>query len=148
MKTVYLAGLISTEKPESLHWRIEAEEHLREHAVVLSPMRGKENLVKTSKDGGITDPSLTKTDVTIRDYHDIRKADVILAHLESFGSTRPLIGTIAELAWAWDHKIPVVAVAREGNILMRTHPFINTFVSHYVEHIDEGVDILVRHWLR
>ena len=148
MRTVYLAGLISTHAPESLAWRLKAEEALSGAAEVLTPLRGKENLFKETNDGGVTSNVLTASDVILRDYRDIRRSDVILANLELFGSDRPLLGTIMELAWAWDYKIPVVAIARPVNILMRTHPFISSAVSHYVHDLDAAVDILVKHYLR
>lgn len=144
---VYLAGLISTEKPESLRWRLEAEELLKDRCKILSPMRGKENLVKTSKDGGITDPALTPKDIILRDYADVQAADVILVHLDSFGSERPLLGTIYELGWAWMLRKPVVAIASADNKLMRSHPFVVDTVAHYTETLDEAVNILRRHYI-
>lgn len=148
MKTVYLAGLISTTAMESIQWRREAEIFLREASVVLSPMRGKENLFKETSDGGVTSNVLTNSDVIIRDYNDIVHSDVILANLELFGSERPMIGTFCELAWAWEHHIPVVAVASVTNVLMRTHPFVSSAVSHYCSDLDSAVDILLKHYLR
>jgi nucleoside 2-deoxyribosyltransferase len=149
MITVYLAGLISTEKPESLEWRTQIQPVLESAGMrVLSPMRGKENLVRTSKDGGITDPTLTPKDVIFRDYRDVKEADVILAHLDTFGSERPLLGTIYELGWAWMLQKPVVAIASKDNRLMRNHPFVVDTISHYCETLEEARNILVRHYGR
>ena len=144
---IYLAGLISTEHPESLKWREQVAPVLSARATVLSPMRGKENLAKTSKDGGITDPALTSRDIIQRDYADVSAADVILVHLERFGSERPLTGTIMELAWAWEKHTPVVAVASSDNLLMRNHPFVKECVSHYCETTEDALAILWRHYL-
>src|SRR6266436_3238829 len=89
---VYLCGLISTDFPESLQWRIDVATVLIEAGFkVLSPMRGKENLVQTSPNGGLTDPKLTESDIVLRDYGDVSRSDVVFAHLETFGSPRPLI---------------------------------------------------------
>ena len=148
MKSIYLAGLISTQKPESLSWRIEAESKLKDIANILSPMRGKENLVKTSKDGGITDPSLTPKDIIYRDFGDVKEADVILVHLDNFGSERPLTGTIYELGWAWLLQKPVVAIASEDNKLMRTHPFVYDTVAHYCATLDDAIDVIRKHYCR
>jgi nucleoside 2-deoxyribosyltransferase len=147
VKTVYLAGLISTEKPASLEWRHVVEAALKDRFHVLSPMRGKENLAKTSKDGGITDPTLTAKDIILRDYHDVVASDVVLVHLDSFGSDRPLVGTMFELGWAWDMKKPVVAVAAGNNLLMRNHPFVKETVAHYVESLEDAVSVLLRHYV-
>lgn len=146
-KTIYLAGLISTDFTESLLWRIDAAPILESSGFnVLSPMRGKEKLALLSKDGGITDPRLTPKDIMLRDYNDVVESDVILMHLDSFGSTRPLLGTIVELGWAWQLKKPIVAIAAEDNILMRTHPFVREAVAHYFPTVEEAVEFSVEHY--
>jgi nucleoside 2-deoxyribosyltransferase len=147
VKTCYLAGLISTQFTASLQWRVDAEHLLGESCRVLSPMRGKQDLAKHSTDGGVTDPHLTGADIILRDYHDVLQSDVILVNLNDFGSPRPLLGTIMELAFAWEHRIPVVAIASENNTLMRTHPFVSQAVSHYVPSLDAAVNLLVQHYL-
>lgn len=143
---VYLAGLISTEFTKSLEWRVDAEFMLRDSFHVLSPMRGKQDLVSVSKDGGLTDPQLTSADIILRDFNDILRADVLLAHLDDFGSPRPLIGTLIELGWAWEHRKPVLAIADTSNMLMRSHPFIVQAITHYTKSLDEAVDVLRRHY--
>jgi nucleoside 2-deoxyribosyltransferase len=146
-KIVYLAGLISTDYPESLIWRVEVTPMLEAHEFdVLSPMRGKENLVLQSPDGGITDPNLTSKDIILRDYHDVVSSDIILMHLENFGSPRPLLGTICELAWAWEMKKPIVAIAHSDNKLMRSHPFVKEAVSHYCSTVSEAIDFTAHHF--
>ena len=72
----------------------------------------------------------------------------MLTHLETFGSARPLVGTIAELAWAWDQRTPVVAICAKDNYLMRKHPFISEFVSMYVETEEEAIEFLRRYYGR
>lgn len=139
---VYLAGLISTEKPESLEWREKAIPTFKQGIEVLTPMRGKHNLKTDSKDGGLTSSTRTPKDIVHRDFGDVSSADVILAHLEDFGSTRPMVGTLCELAWAWQMRTPVVAVAAENNYLMRNHPFIKEFVAHYFPSVEEAVNFI------
>jgi nucleoside 2-deoxyribosyltransferase len=143
MKTVYLAGLISTEFPESLYWRERVEPELSQYFSVLSPMRGKKDLQKTSKDGGLNDPSLDSKDIILRDYSDVKATDIVFAHLDLFGSPRPLTGTVAELAWTWQMQKPVIAIASKTNSLMRNHPFIKEMVAHYFETEGEAVKFLV-----
>lgn len=130
--TVYLAGLISTEFLASLEWRKLVTPVLREQGFdVLDPLRGKEDLSYASMDGGLNHKDLTPSDIVLRDYNDVKNSDIILMNLNTFGSTRPLLGTIAELAWAWYLRIPVVAVASSDDKLMRNHPFVKEFVAHY-----------------
>jgi nucleoside 2-deoxyribosyltransferase len=147
--TVYLAGLISTDHPASLVWRTIAEPMLEARDFrVLSPLRGKANLSQVSPDGGVSHPDLSPKDIVLRDYNDIVNSDVILMHLETFGSTRPLLGTVAEMAWAWKLRIPIVAVANLSNYLMRSHPFVREFVAHYFETVEEAVDFIANHHRR
>lgn len=146
-KTVYLAGLISTDYPDSLLWRIEVAPILEAHEFdVLSPMRGKERLALESMDGGLTDPNLTSRDIILRDYHDVVESDVILMHLESFGSPRPLLGTICELAWAWEMKKPIIAIVDPDNKLMLNHPFVKEAVSHYFHSTEDAIEFIAHHF--
>jgi len=138
LKTIYLAGFISTEHPETFAWRQEALSWLSGYFKVLSPLRGKQDLKAESKDGGLTTTKHTNRDIIARDYGDVLRSDLFLVHLENFGSTRPLLGTIYELAWAWDRKIPVVAICNSNNYLMRQHPFVEQTVCHYFESVEQA----------
>ena len=144
---VYLAGLISTDFPQSISWRLVANEALHEHATVLSPMRGKDELFRTSQDGGLTDPKLMPNDIVLRDYNDIQAADIVLANLDVFESPRPMIGSIAELSWAWERRIPIIAVASPNNTLMRNHPFIRAMVTRYFDDLDSAVNHVLSYYL-
>lgn len=142
-RVVYLAGLISTDFPESLAWRERIAPKLTWLGFsVRTPMQGKKNLKNETVDGGINSTSLTSRDIILRDRRDVREADIILAHLESFGSPRPLLGTIAELAWAWDQRVTVIGIAAEDNYLMRKHPFMAEFIAHYVSTEEEAAAFL------
>lgn len=147
MKTIYLAGLISTDYPESLRWRERVEPVLSTCFYVLSPMRGKKDLEQTSKDGGLNDPNFNSKDIILRDYSDVRAADLVLVHLDTFGSLRPLIGTVAELAWTWQMQKPVIAIASPDNNLMRNHPFIKEMIAHYLESEKGAVNFLISRYL-
>jgi len=142
---VYLAGLISTTHPESLAWRDEAAFRLVENCGldVLSPVRGKD--MATSTDGGLSTPEQTNKSIILRDYNDIQQADILLVNLNLWGSSRPLVGTLMELAWAWEMKMPVVAVCSKGDRLMRDHPFVQECVSHYCETVEEAIDFIGRY---
>lgn len=143
---VYLAGLISTDHPESLAWRPDVEFLLKANWKLdsLSPLRGKD--MTKSEDGGISTPDQGSKSIIIRDYNDIERADIMLVNLNTWGSTRPLVGTLMELAWAWQMKMPVVAVCDKGDVLMRQHPFINECVSHYCETMEEAIEFIGRYY--
>ena len=143
---VYLAGLISTDHPQSLEWRDDAAFKLKADWKIdsLSPLRGK-NLT-TSKDGGLTCSEQSSKAIILRDYNDIVQSDVMLANLNLWGSPRPLTGTIMELAWAWQMKMPVVAVCAKDDVLMRQHPFIYECVSYYCETMEEAIEFVGRYY--
>jgi nucleoside 2-deoxyribosyltransferase len=152
-KVVYLAGFISTDHPETFTWRQEAWQRLlamfpldQADFEVLSPLRGKENLGSVTKDGGITTTKNTSRDIILRDFHDVKRSDVILVNLENYGSTRPLLGTIYELAWAWIFDLPVVAICSKDNYLMRNHPFVIETVGHYFETTKEACDFVAEYY--
>jgi len=145
--SVYLAGLISTDYPESLAWRETAQGLLEPEFKVLTPLRDKHNLQHTTPDGGLTSLQWTSKSIILRDRADVEEATVILAHLENFGSPRPLLGTIYELGWAWELNKPVVAIAAADNYLMRRHPFVAETVSFYAETLLDAVPF-VRYFAR
>lgn len=146
-RVVYLAGLISTDFPVSLAWRDKAALVLEEAGFeVRNPLAGKGNLKCITADGGITTTVTSNKSIILRDRRDVRESDIILVHLETFGSTRPLVGTIVELGWAWEDQTPVVAVALEENYLMRKHPFISECVSQYWKTLEEAVDYIIRYY--
>jgi len=143
---VYLAGLISTDHPQSLEWRGDASFKLGYtwKMKCLSPLRGKD--MTKSEDGGISTPDQGSKSIIIRDYNDIRRADVMLVNFNLWGSARPLVGTLMELAWAWEMKMPVVAACDKDDRLMRDHPFIKECVSHYCETMEEAIEFVGRYY--
>jgi len=147
MKSIYLAGLISTEKQESLTWRRAARRKFfndyEDKLVILDPMRGKWDLEQQSQNGGLTDPAFTSTDIIRRDYGDVSQADIILVNLNDFGSSRPLVGTIMELAWAWEQKKLVIAIAGPNVTWLRDHPFVKECVSHWFSSVDAAIEFIV-----
>lgn len=151
--TVYLAGMINTEFPETLSWRLRAAEALEESFRVLDPLRGMNGLCCSSNDTGITTDSASNASVLLRDYNDLRQSNVMLANLNTYGSARPMVGTLVELGWAWQLKIPVVAICdmnhendfRSHAYLMRRHPFIQQFVAQYFANEVDAVEF-VKAW--
>ena len=158
---VYVAGLISTDRPDSLAWRQHIAEQARlwnkhqihvllsdRRVVILDPLRGKEDLVNQTHDGGITSTASTSKDIMRRDYRDVVSSDVLLVHLDDFGSSRPMVGTPMELGWAWEHHKPVVAVASKDNYLFRNYPMVAEAVSHYFETVQEAWNYIIRYYIR
>jgi nucleoside 2-deoxyribosyltransferase len=86
---------------ETLAWRVQAAEWLERHGMsAVDPFRGESlaNQRNGAADGWTLD----------RDHHDVVHADAILANLK--GAQHVSIGSCFELAWAFDHRVPIALV--------------------------------------
>ncbi len=139
---VYLAGPISgCGYGECTDWRQVATDVLElEGAHCLSPMRAKAYLESEEViDGSYEEHVLSSArGIMTRDFFDCRTADILLVNLR--GAPRVSIGTVMEIAWAFDNGVPVVCVMEEGNI--HTHPMINEAIGFRVNTIDEAIDVV------
>jgi len=136
MFKVYLAGFIQgTKIEECVAWR----KKIREHYVMggwdivwLDPLNGKEF-------GSITDDGLKSNipahAIVHRDYRSVEDSDLIIANMDTFGESRPLTGTLCELAWAWDKHIPIIMITDEKKY--KDHPFLEYFASAIVPTVDK-----------
>jgi len=159
MYTIYLAGYISGKKiKECMAWRKEIREkydHWKEKSNVditevgfkdnkswerypicwLDPLNGQQ-FESIDKEG--LHSSVPGTALVNRDYWCVKKSDLLIVNLDTFGCTRPLTGTIYELAWAWEFKIPVIAIKGEDHY--NDHPFLKDTVKIWVNSIEELID--------
>jgi len=138
MFTVYLAGYINDKKiEECFAWRKQIRDHY-EHwkgekypIDWLDPMNGEFGTITKS---GLQCVLPGKA-LVHRDYNSVKVSDLIIANLDTFGETRPLTGTIYELAWAWSMEKPVIVITDEDNY--KFHPFIVDSASVIVSSIEE-----------
>ena|SRR2546427_12993023 len=145
---VYLAGPITgLTFGEATDWREYAIKQLANYGIKgISPMRAKEYLATigtisgTGKEYSHLGTFSTPEAVITRDRWDTTRADAVLVNL--LGAKAPSIGTIAEIAWAYDHRVPLVcAMEKEGNV--HDHMFITQMVKPYrVETLKGAIDIV------
>ena len=137
---VYLSGPITgLTYGTSTDWREYATKCFPPHIQGLSPLRGHRML-----DGmGLIDSAIMehpyRTDPAInrRDKFDTLRADAILVNL--IGATRVSIGTVMEMAWAYDHNIPIVlAMEPEGNL--HEHAMLRDCVTVRVSRLEEAIE--------
>ena len=155
---VYLAGYMAGAKlKECTEWRKRIREHYRKWETIsskkdtwavetqdlafpiafLDPFNGKE--IETIDKKGLTS-SFPPNSIVHSDYMSVCKADIIVANLDTFGASRPSIGTHWELAWAWDKKKPFVLIVPEGmKEVYEKHPF-TAQASWIIESVDELLD--------
>ncbi len=120
MKTIYLAGPISGENIDNAHTHFLQRVHdLRAQCVIagsffstiLNPMSGVEKILGTggeAKPSGYTDAVSCDQAILRRDRWMVSQADIVLVDLSY--CARPSLGTMAEMAWAYDQKHTLVVV--------------------------------------
>ena len=153
---VYLAGYMSGEKlKETTEWRIKIREHYRKWEkktktiktvfglkdindgykafpiACLDPYNGKEFATIDKK--GLKS-HIPANAIIMGDYLSVSKADIIVANMDTFGASRPSVGTQWEMAWAWQLKKPIVLISDNENYIH--HPFTGQS-SWIVKDVDE-----------
>ena len=147
MKSVYLAGPITGYSyGEVTDWREHFKSLVSGGIECLSPMRGKEYLKALSEgsDGKVADSypgEVLSCDrgIMTRDYFDCKRASVVVANL--LGATRVSVGTVMEIAWAYDGRTPVIAVMEPGNNC-HDHSMIREAIGFRVVTLDEAAHIV------
>lgn len=135
---VYLAGYIQGSVLEECKaWRKKIREHYAhwkegmEYPIIwFDPLNGEE---KVSDDG--LKSNVPQNAILHRDYQCVIKSDIIVVNMDTFGSDRPLTGTMFELAWAWEHHKPIIMITTEKKY--KQHPFLQNVVSNYVDSVEE-----------
>ena len=145
---VYLAGAIAgTEGNEAFNWREVASLRLRERNVeCLSPMRAKTALRAAGRisrdfhDYEHNGPLFTSNGIMTRDSTDVRRCDALLVNLR--GLTKPSLGTVMELGWAYILNKPAVVVIEPTGNPHDNHPMIHETMSFRVESLEDGIDLV------
>jgi nucleoside 2-deoxyribosyltransferase len=152
---VYLAGNISDD-PETYKWRYRFEQEILKRSLrvaVLNPCANKFNKGiepdgKGSDSVNFFDRAIAqrgKGVLALKDYQMIKICTIIVANLKLIDPEKPMIGTVVELTWAYDLKIPVIGIVDEsfawGQLYSR-HPFLDRFISERVSDEIEAVDII------
>jgi nucleoside 2-deoxyribosyltransferase len=142
---VYLAGFINGEKiDECTSWRKKIRSFYLskgwEQLVFLDPLNGDER--ETIDREGLTSLSIPGKAIVHRDYQSVVNSNLIIANLDTFGATRPLTGTIYELAWAWMKEIPVILIT--NNHIYTKHPFIVDTASVIVSSVEPSPQLTLK----
>lgn len=142
-KQIYLAGSIAGKTfNEANIWRNIVTELLSynfPNVKTINPLRGKETLQKKiSKFEYANHPITTQKGIVRRDFNDVSTSDCVLVNL--LGSESASIGTIMEIAWAYQSRIPVVLVMeKEGN--PNDHLFVRECITFQTEDMEEAIDL-------
>lgn len=156
MLQIYLAGPITGCTYEGCTtWREAFKEMLAKTMVgpdwrpeevrCLSPMRAKDyldqvgviNLDYPSVDFG---PLSCSRGIMTRDFFDCTRADLVFFNL--LGAPVVSIGTVMELAWCYQARIPtIVAMEKENNL--HEHPMVWEAIGFRVESLQQAADTAV-----
>ena len=116
---VYLAGYISGSKLEQCQeWRNRLKQSFPS-VHFIDPMKGEsdESIRKNEFKS-----NLPARDIFTKDYHSVKDCDILIANLDTFGASRPLTGTVFEMAWAYDWRKIILTMTTDPNY--RRHPFV------------------------
>lgn len=139
---IYLAGPIAgLTYAQSEDWRDRVKAMLPPEIVCYSPLRGKQALrdlgrISVEAYDSKTLPLASDRGILRRDHYDVLSCDLLFCNLLG-AATKASIGTAMELAWAYDHNIPIVLVDSPGSL--HDHPMIREVYSYRVETLEEGV---------
>lgn len=142
---VYLAGPIGgLSYEEATTWRNQAKQALADVGIAgYSPMRAKDFLesmaAMPSRPNVYNHPLATSKGIMARDHNDAVRADAILVNF--LGAEQVSLGTAMELAWAFEHHIPVVVVSEPDNINVH-HPMASEAINYLVPTLSEALDII------
>jgi hypothetical protein len=141
MKTVYLAGPITgCNYGECTDWRKFATEQLENVNIKgLDPMRCKDYLAnETSLGNDYESPLSCSRGIMTRDSWDCTRCNVLLVNL--LGATKVSLGTVMEIAWAWNTRTPIIVVIEpEGN--PHDHAMIREAIGFRAQSLEEGLAI-------
>ena len=145
-KSVYLAGPIAGSTfDEAGHWRDQAREQLARYKIDgFSPLRAKGYLralgslsPECAVEGEAGVLSRPKA-IMARDFFDANTCDVLLVNL--LGATRISIGTVMEVAWAFQKHTPIVCcIEPQGNV--HEHAMLSEAIGFRVSSLEEGIAV-------
>jgi nucleoside 2-deoxyribosyltransferase len=139
---VYLAGPITGLTYDGCtDWRDAVALQLNSSKIeCLSPLRGKAFLKdeKCITESDYPNPIATSKGITRRDMFDTTRASCVFVNM--LGTKRVSIGTVMEIAWAYNKQIPLVLVMEKGN--MHEHAMILEAATYIVGTLEEGAKLV------
>lgn len=146
MLRIYLAGLINPNVPMSYEWRKEVIKNWGVYFKLVNPISSQVASSEARKTEGMLADTTDGKTIVMKDWFQIERADIILVNLDEYRSTRPLTGTLFEIAWAWKLQKPVVAFGEDIKTDYRDHPFVVEAVTSWHETWGEALNYIHEHY--
>lgn len=144
----YLAGAIAgLQFDAATDWRHQAKVALELRGIeALDPMRAKNALSNAGRissnchDYADRGPFFVSKGIMTRDFNDVKTCDALLVNL--LGLTKPSMGTVMELGWAFALQKPAIVVMERNGNPHDNHPMVLEAIGFRVETMDEAIDAL------
>lgn len=151
---IYLAGIIDGKQIDKCKaWRNEIIQHYTNwkdtgknygDVEFWNPINGEDQI----SEDGLTSHVPSKS-ILAKDYNAIKRCDLFLVNMNTFGVVRPPIGTIMEIAFAYEFRKPILMISNED--LYKKHPFVSNMVDWYFDDIQDllnkkAINIYYKAW--
>ena len=150
---IYLAGIMlggNMQKP-TVDWRYKIRKHFENwkgqgmyEICILDPWNGEVNGI--IDDEGVTNTAVPGKAIYEGDVMAIKKANIIVANFNQFGSKRVSVGTFFECGIALALNKPIILIVPEDEYeRWSKHPFTSQSVAMY-KSVDEMLDSKILNW--
>ena len=138
---IYLAGPITgCSYLGATDWRKKFPKLVGDSVVFLNPMRGKAYLSGIpSLKADYEDLLAGQRGIWCRDHYDVYRCNCVVANL--LNTKTVSIGTMFELAWASELRIPVVVIIKSDDTI-HNHPFVREATNFEVSSLDAAAEIV------
>lgn len=141
---IYLAGNISDD-PRTYGWREEFKELVAgSFFVCMDPC---DNQFNQDHRGNIvhirTNPIKHLGLLMPKDYHMVKISSLMIVNLELWTPDKPMVGSIFELDWAWQFRLPVIGIIGDGTSPYYNHIWIKSVLAFgtTVEDVKEAAEV-------
>lgn len=131
---IYLAGAMSgLSREEQSKWRVKVEDRLRNSDLILRYKYILDIFNPFSYYNYFEQGHKTEKEIMRYEFDKIRKSDLIIVNFNNPSS----LGTMAELAVAYEHRIPIVGMSSD---LQSLHPWEIEMCTRICDDMDELIE--------
>ncbi len=151
---VYLIGQISAHEQETYDWRKRIKEEFKDEKEFefIDPCLTEYGVeVLKTKEQNRND--VYKPDDTIlivpKDKNNVIRSTIAVANMNHYDKSKPIIGTLFELAWYHDYNYKAVIGIYDGDIkedIHCNHPFVRSVINCWAKDVDGASAILRKYF--